>query len=200
LVDRMIALPGQLFYTTQIPVCLWFLTKNKKGSLGEGSSSSLTTNDGMQQELHPSQRLRDRRGETLFIDARKIGTMISRTQKELDTDDIAAIAKTYHDWRTLGEGSSSSLDSPNAEQELGSPSGYADIPGYCKSATLEDMRKHDYVLTPGRYVGAAPIEDDGIPFETKMKEFSDTLYGQMRESTKLDAVIRENLEGLGYGE
>jgi type I restriction enzyme M protein len=200
LVDCMIALPGQLFYTTQIPVCLWFLAKNKKGSLGEGSSRSLTTNDGMKRELHPSQRLRNREGETLFIDARKIGSMISRTQKELDADDIAKIAATYHSWRSLGEGSSSSLDSPNAEQELGAPSGYADIPGYCKSAKLDDIRKHDFVLTPGRYVGAADIEDDGIPFETKMKDLSDTLYGQMKESAKLDDLIRQNLEGLGYGE
>ncbi|MBW2710024.1 MAG: N-6 DNA methylase, partial [Deltaproteobacteria bacterium] len=125
-------------------------------------------------------------GETLFIDARKIGSMISRTQKELDAADIAAIAKTYHDWRSGGTTSSSSA--------------YEDQPGYCKSAKLDDMRKHDYVLTPGRYVGAAPLEDDGIPFETKMKELSDTLYGQMRESTELDAVIRENLKTLGYGE
>ena len=77
---------------------------------------------------------------------------------------------------------------------------YADIPGYCKSATLDDIRKHDYVLTPGRYVGAAPLEDDGIPFETKMAEMSQTLYKQMAESAKLDSVIRKNLEELGYGE
>ena len=77
---------------------------------------------------------------------------------------------------------------------------YEDLPGYCKSATLEDMRKHDFVLTPGRYVGAAPLEDDGIPFETKMTEMSRTLYGQMEESAKLDDVIRKNLEELGYGE
>jgi type I restriction enzyme M protein len=162
LVDCMIALPGQLFYTTQIPVCLWFLTKNKKADNERG--------------------YRNRQGETLFIDARKIGSMISRTQKELDFDDIAAIAKTYHAWR--------------GEKKDGA---YEDEAGYCKSATLEDMRKHDFVLTPGRYVGAAPLEDDGIPFETKMTELSQTLYAQMEESAKLDEVIRKNLEGLGFG-
>ena len=163
LVDCMIALPGQLFYTTQIPVCLWFLTKNKKADSERG--------------------YRNREGETLFIDARKIGSMISRTQKELLSEDIAAIARTYHAWR--------------GETKDGA---YEDQAGYCKSATLEDMRKHDFVLTPGRYVGAAPIEDDGIPFETKMSEMSQKLYKQMEESAKLDEVIRKNLEGLGYGE
>jgi len=161
-IDCMIAMPGQLFFTTQIPVCLWFLTKNKKADSERG--------------------FRGREGETLFIDARKIGTMISRTQKELLTKDIEAIAKTYHAWR--GEA--------NAGE-------YEDEAGYCKSAALEDMRKHDYVLTPGRYVGAAALEDDGIPFETRMKELSQTLYGQMDEAVKLDAVILKNLEGLGYG-
>ena len=167
LVDCMIALPGQLFYTTQIPVCLWFLTKNKRGT---GVSPV------------DQKPLRNREGETLFIDARKIGSMISRTQKELGPDDIAAIARTYHAWR--------------GEKKDG---GYEDEAGYCKSATLEDIRKHDYVLTPGRYVGAAALEDDGIPFETKMTELSLTLYAQMEESAKLDEVIRKNLEDLGYG-
>ncbi|MCP4937131.1 MAG: N-6 DNA methylase, partial [bacterium] len=159
LVDCMIALPGQLFYTTQIPVCLWFPTKHKKADSERG--------------------YRNREGEILFIDARKMGSMISRTQKELDSDDIAAIAQTYHAWR--GE----------AKDGV-----YEDQAGYCKSATLEDIRKHEYVLTPGRYVGAAPLEDDGIPFETKMSELSRTLYGQMAESAKLDEVIRKNLKIL----
>ena len=162
LVDCMIALPGQLFYTTQIPVCLWFLTKNKKANSQHG--------------------YRNREGETLFIDARKIGTMISRVQKELLTEDIASIAKTYHAWR--------------GEEKDGD---YKDEAGYCKSSTLEDIRKNDYVLTPGRYVGAAEIEDDGIHFETKMTEMSQTLYGQMGESAKLDDTIRKNLTRLGYG-
>ncbi len=170
LVDSMIALPGQLFYTTQIPVCLWFLTKNKKAD---------------------SERdYRNREGETLFIDARKMGSMISRTQKELDEDDIAAIARTYHAWRSPAGA---------LAEEAAASFKYKDVPGYCKSANLEDIRKHDYVLTPGRYVGAAALEDDGIPFESKMTELSQTLYAQMEESAKLDEVIRKNLEGLGYG-
>ena len=162
MVDCMIALPGQLFYTTQIPVCLWFLTKSKKADKQRG--------------------YRNREGETLFIDARQIGTMISRTQKELTEADIARIAKTYHAWR--------------GEKKDGA---YEDQAGYCKSATLEDIRKHDFVLTPGRYVGAADLEDDGIPFETKMTEMTQLLYQQMEESLKLDEVIRKNLEVLGYG-
>jgi type I restriction enzyme M protein len=184
-VDCMIALPGQLFYTTQIPVCLWFLARDKSGKNPEQGNAA-------------SKGYRDRRGETLFIDARKIGSMISRTQKELLVDDIAAIAKTYHAWRSLrGD------DIPVVESAMPGdknvPAPYEDQAGFCKSATLEDMRKHDYVLTPGRYVGAADIEDDGIPFETKMSEMSQTLYAQMEESAKLDEVIRKNLEGLGYG-
>jgi len=190
LVDCMIALPGQLFFTTQIPVCLWFIARDKSG----GQPSPLTPlpeGEGKKNQapLHLGEagvrvnKLRDRRGEVLFIDARKIGSMISRTQKELTVEDIATIAKTYHAWR--------------GEKKDGK---YEDQAGYCKSATLDDMRKHDYVLTPGRYVGAADIEDDGIPFETKMSEMSQTLYMQMAESAKLDDVIRKNLEGLGYGE
>jgi type I restriction enzyme M protein len=179
LVDCMIALPGQLFYTTQIPVCLWFLTKNKKAESEANNARAART--------------RNREGETLFIDARKIGSMISRTQKELTTEDIAKIAKTYHKWR-------SQTPTDNCELTTGnSTEAYADVAGYCKSATLEDIRKHDYVLTPGRYVGAAALEDDGIPFETKMTKLSQTLYAQMEESAKLDEVIRKNLEGLGYG-
>ncbi|MDA7924691.1 type I restriction-modification system subunit M [Mariniblastus sp.] len=162
LVDCMIALPGQLFYTTPIPVCLWFLSKSKKVDL--------------------RRRYRNREGETLFIDARQFSSIISRTQKELTDTDIATIAKTYHAWR--------------GEAKDGK---YEDQAGYCKSATLEDIRKHDFVLTPGRYVGAAAMEDDGIPFETKMIELSQTLYQQMEESAKLDKVIRKNLEVLGYG-
>ncbi|MGG7056523.1 type I restriction-modification system subunit M [Nitrosomonas sp. ANs5] len=167
LVDCMIALPGQLFYTTQIPVCLWFLTRNKGVQRIEGHSES---------------NHRERRGETLFIDARNMGSMIDRTHKELTTDDIAEIARTYHAWR--------------GEAKDGS---YEDRPGFCKAATLDEIKANDYVLTPGRYVGAAEIEDDGIPFEQKMTELSQTLYRQMDEAVRLDAEIRKNLEGLGYG-
>jgi len=342
LVDCMIALPGQLFYTTQIPVCLWFLSKNKKEDKSRGH--------------------RDRQGETLFIDARNIGGMIDRTHKELSAEDIAGIADTYHQWRSsntltpspspkgrgehelplpVGEGRGEgekvkkkaalpeqlltyarelrvnqtdaekllwqllrnrqianakfrrqhpientildfycheqklaieldgsqhleekgkaydekrtqvlndkgikvlrfdnrqmlletesvleviyaevvarsntltpTLSQGEREQNPPHPLGeglgvrelegtYQDQAGYCKSATLEDIKANDYVLTPGRYVGAAPIEDDGIPFEVKIKELSQTLYGQMEEAQKLDAVIRENLGVLGYGE
>jgi type I restriction enzyme M protein len=184
LVDCMIALPGQLFYTTQIPVCLWFLTKNKKADSERG--------------------YRNREGETLFIDARKIGSMISRTQKELSAEDIAHIADTYHAWRSgvcaNDELSvmSDELKTQHSELSTHNSTSYQDVAGYCKSATLEDMRKHDYVLTPGRYVGAAALEDDGIPFETKMTEMSQTLYAQMDEAKKLDAAIRENLTNLGF--
>ncbi|MGA1475769.1 MAG: type I restriction-modification system subunit M, partial [Prochlorothrix sp.] len=171
LVDCMIALPGQLFYTTQIPVCLWFLTKNKRAQTVAGRSKS---------------NHRDRRGETLFIDARNMGSMVDRTHKELTSNDIAAIARTYHAWR--GEA--------HAMEGNG---GYEDKPGFCKAATLEDIKANDYVLTPGRYVGAAELEDDGVPFEEKMAELTETLYRQMAESERLDAVIRENLAGLGYG-
>ena len=163
LVDCMIALPGQLFYTTQIPVCLWFLSKNKEADSVRG--------------------YRKRKGETLFIDARNMGTMTDRVHKELLQDDIIKIAKTYHAWR--------------GEAKDGE---YEDTPGFCKSSTLEEIKSHHYVLTPGRYVGAAAIEDDGIPFEQKMTELSTTLYEQMNESVKLDAVIRKNLEHLGFGE
>jgi type I restriction enzyme M protein len=162
LLDCMIALPGQLFFTTQIPVCLWFLAKSKKA----GSTSDY----------------RDRQGETLFIDARNIGSMIDRIHKELSNEDIAEIGRTYHTWR--------------GEKKDGD---YVDKSGYCKSATLDEIKANDYVLTPGRYVGAAKIEDDGIPFEEKMTDLSQTLYSQMAESEKLDVVIRKNLEVLGYG-
>jgi type I restriction enzyme M protein len=167
LVDCMIALPGQLFYTTQIPVCLWFISKNKKAV---DASEDFA-------------KRRNRQGETLFIDTREMGSMVSRVNKELTNDDIAHIAQTYHEWR--------------GEKKDGN---YEDKAGYCKSATLDDIKVNDYVLTPGRYVGAADIVDDGIPFETKMSELSQTLFKQMSEGEELDAAIRLNLEVLGYGE
>lgn len=172
LVDCMIALPGQLFYTTQIPVCLWFISKDKKGNDEKGLL-----------------KRRDRQGETLFIDARDMGTMVNRTLKELTNTDITEITQTYHAWR--GE---------TVLNDAGELHSYQDSAGYCKSATLADMKANDYVLTPGRYVGAAEIEDDGIPFETKMSELSKTLYSQMEQAKELDQAIRKNLEALGYGE
>jgi type I restriction enzyme M protein len=177
LVDCMIALPGQLFYTTQIPVCLWFLSKDKS------AASGITGNDekGMLKR-------RNRQGETLFIDAREMGSMVNRTLKELTNEDITYITQTYHAWR--GEA---------VVGDDGEAKTYQDKAGYCKSATLAEIKANDYVLTPGRYVGAAEIEDDGIPFETKMNELSQTLYKQMSEAQILDKEIRKNLEALGYG-
>ena len=190
LVDCMIALPGQLFYTTQIPVCLWFLTKNKKAQ---------TFSDGRKQH-------RNREGETLFIDARNMGSMMSRIHKELTADDIAEIANTYHAWRgepvtespayaTAKDGGSAD----NAGAIIGQSGEYKDVAGFCKSATLDDIKANDYVLTPGRYVGAAEIEDDGELFEEKMQQLTQTLFQQMAEAQALDTVIKQNLKGLGYG-
>jgi type I restriction enzyme M protein len=185
LVDCMVALPGQLFYSTQIPVCLWFLTRNKRGSspspsMGEGRGGG-------------AGHFRDRRGETLFIDARKMGTLVDRTHRELTDEDLAKIAGTYHAWR--GDKIS---PSPLAGEGRGEGE-YKDIPGFCKSATLEEIRKHGHVLTPGRYVGAEDAEDDGEPFEEKMQRLAATLREQQAEAAKLDAAIAANLKGLGYG-
>jgi type I restriction enzyme M protein len=170
LVDCMVALPGQLFYATQIPVCLWFLARDRKNG-----------------------RFRDRRGHTLFIDARKLGTMTDRIHRELTEDDIRRIAGTYHAWR-------GDPTHDRHSRESGNPAPYEDIPGFCKSATLDEIRKHGHVLTPGRYVGAEAAEDDGEPFEEKMKRLSATLREQQAEAAKLDAAIATNLKELGYGE
>ena len=171
----MIALPGQLFFTTQIPVCLWFISKSTQANSQYG--------------------YRDRRGETLFIDARNLGTMVSRTQKELAKEDISTIADTFHAWRS----SESELKRRIESNEIGVEQ-YQDQAGFCKVATLDDMKANDFVLTPGRYVGAADIEDDGIAFETKMQELTQTLYRQLDEAATLDQAIRANMEALGYGE
>ena len=152
-------------------MCLWFISKDKRGNNEKGIL-----------------KRRDRQGETLFIDAREMGSMVNRTLKELTNDDIAKITQTYHLWR--GE----ELAKESVQKE------YEDIAGYCKSATLGDIKANDYVLTPGRYVGAADIVDDGIPFETKMSELSQTLYSQMSQADELDKAIRKNLQALGYGE
>ena len=164
LVDCMVALPGQLFYSTQIPVCLWFIARDKKG----GSRTAPT---------------RDRRGQTLFIDARKMGTMIDRVHRELTEEDIRKIADTYHAWRG----------------DKDCKVKYQDVPGFCKSATIEEIRHHNHILTPGRYVGAAPQEEDDEPFEEKMQRLVAELRKQQAEAAKLDAAIAKNLEELGYG-
>ncbi len=156
LVDCMVALPGQLFYTTQIPVCLWFVDRNK----ASGDE-------------------RDRRGETLFIDARQMGELIDRVHRELSEDELAKIANIYHAWRTGDDG-------------------YEDEPGFCKSATHEEIRTHDYVLTPGRYVGLGNLDYDDEPFEEKMERLTDQLATQMNESARLNEEIKNNLERLGY--
>jgi len=153
LVDCMVALPGQLFYNTQIPVCLWFLARDKR-----------------------NHRFRDRRGETLFIDVRKMGSMMDRVHRELTAEDIEKIANTYHAWRG---------DQRTSE--------YEDVAGFCKSAKLDEIRVHGYVLTPGRYVGAAESEDDGEPFEQKMKRLTSTLEEQFAESARLENAIHESL-------
>ena len=167
LVDCMIALPGQLFYSTQIPACLWFLSRDKK-----------------------NKKYRDRRGEVLCIDARKLGRMVDRTHRELTDGEILRIAGMYHLWR--GE------KSVRPEQVEGRTE-YAETPGFCKSATLEDIRKHGHVLTPGRYVGAEAQGDDGEPFGEKMQQLVAQLREQQTEAAKLDAAIAANLKGLGYG-
>ena len=153
LVDCMVALPGQLFYSTQIPACLWFLARDRK-----------------------------RGGEILFIDARKLGRMADRTHRELTDEEVARVADTYHAWRG-GE---------DAKE-------YTDVPGFCKSAAIEEVRKHGHVLTPGRYVGAEAQEEDLEPFEEKMKRLVKELREQQAEGAKLDVAIETNLESLGFG-
>jgi len=173
MVDCIIALPGQLFYTTPIPACLWFLTRNKGADKQRG--------------------FRARHGETLFIDARKMGTLIDRTHRNLPDEEIAEIGRIYHAWRGLPAEASAQA----GENDAGK---YDDKPGFCKAARLKEIQAHGHVLTPGRYVGAEEIEDDGVPFEEKMAELSAELYEQMAEAEELDEVIRQNLEVLGYGE
>ncbi|HCE0316122.1 TPA: N-6 DNA methylase, partial [Klebsiella pneumoniae] len=175
LIDCMIALPGQLFFTTQIPVCLWFMTKSKAAD--------------------PAKGYRNRQGETLFIDARNLGTMINRTTKELTADDIATIADTYHAWRSTPEELAERVKHGDSKLVQ-----YDDRAGFCKVATIAEIKANDYVLTPGRYVGTAEQEDDGVAFEIKMRELSQTLFAQMKQAEELDNAIRQNLEGLGYGE
>ena len=156
LVDCIVALPGQLFRSTQIPACLWFLSR--------GRSSEA------------------RQSETLFVDTRQMGHMLDRTRRDLSPEDISRVADAYHAW--LGKEGSGD---------------YADVPGFCKSATLEEMRKHGHVLTPGRYVGAVPQEDDGVPFEEKMAKLAAQWRGQHAQAQMLDAEIEANLKRLGFG-
>lgn len=156
IVDCMVALPAQLFYNTMIPACLWFLARDRT-----------------------NHKFRDRSNEILFIDARKLGTMINRRNKEFTDEDIAKISGTYHAWR--GEGGE-----------------YADIPGFCKAATIAEVRANNYVLMPGRYVGTEEAEDDGVPFEEKMATLTAQLAEQFAKGNELQERIRENLRGIGY--
>jgi type I restriction enzyme M protein len=167
LVDCMVSLPSQLFYNTQIPACLWFLARNKEGN----------------------NKLRNRNNEILFIDARELGTMISRKQKELSEKDIAKISDTYHNWR---RGNGSSLPTDNQITP------YQDIAGFCKSAMIEDVRKNNYILTPGRYIDFKEVAEDGIAFDDKMQTLSATLSSQMQKANELDEAIKVNLKKIGY--
>lgn len=157
----MVALPSQLFYNTMIPACLWFFARDKQNN-----------------------KFRDRRGETLFIDARKLGVMVDRRHRQLTDKDIKKISDAYHAWR--GE----PLD--------GQKVAYADVAGFCKIATLAMVRKQGHILTPGRYVGAEEEADNEGDFKENIKKLTTELSNQMKESSKLDADIRRNLERIGY--
>ena len=134
---------------------------------------------------------RDRRKETLFIDARKMGTLIDRVHRELTDADLEKIVGTYHAWRRSGV-------TPDSKRQ-DAASTYADIAGFCKSATTAEIAAHGHVLTPGRYVGAEEVEDDGEPFEEKMPRLVAELHAQFAESAELEQAIKANLGGLGYG-
>ncbi len=184
LVDCMIALPPQLFYGTGIPACLWFLSRDKSGAPTRGARA-----------------LRDRRGEVLFIDARKLGAMVSRVHRELTDEEIARITDTYHAWRAADAGAGQVRPLHGSTEPVGAGPvrpAYADVPGFCKSAMLEEIRGHGHVLTPGRYVGAEAPEADGEPFEEKLAGLVAELEGQFAESARLEAEIRSRLEGLGH--
>src|SRR5690554_1186273 len=177
LVECMVALPGQLFTNTQIPACIWFLTKDKANGLVR------------------NEKKRDRRGELLFIDARQLGYMRDRVLRDFTAEDIAKIVDTFHAWRRAG--APVSRRPGMAESDLRG-NDYEDVAGFCYSASLEDIKKHDFVLTPGRYVGAEEQEDDGEPFAEKMTRLTEQLAEQFAESARLESEIKQNLGGLGY--
>ncbi|SDY76457.1 type I restriction enzyme M protein [Proteiniborus ethanoligenes] len=198
LVDAIVALPDKLFYSTGIPVSLWILNRNKKDN--------------------PKYRRREHK--VLFIDARNLGEMIDRRHRELTDEDIRKIADTYHRWRNEASHSEQSEESIyyTSRGELSSPGkkveneelplvaeggviygGYEDIKGFCYSATIEEIREHEYILTPGRYVGIEEVEDDGIPFEDKMENLTSELSELFAKSKRLEEEIRKNLGGIGYG-
>jgi type I restriction enzyme M protein len=160
-VECMVALPGQLFTNTQIPACIWFLSKNKHPR---------TTATGL--------NLRERSGEVLFIDARNLGFMKDRVLRDFTREDIRQVVSTYHAWQT--------------------GTGYVDVLGFCKSVTQDEIAKHDFVLTPGRYVGAEAVEEDDEAFAEKMQRLTKQLGEQMEKGAELDQLIRQKLGGLGY--
>jgi type I restriction enzyme M protein len=165
LIDCMVALPAQLFYNTMIPACLWFLARNKANG-----------------------KFRNRSNEILFIDGRKLGTMINRRNKELTDEDKKLISETYHNWRNL----------PARGAQAGKDGNYEDKAGFCKSATIQEVKNNNFVLMPGRYVGTEAEEDDGIPFEEKMNALTSKLAEQFAKGNELEKTIRENLKGIGY--
>jgi len=168
LVDCVVALPDKLFYSTGIPACLWFLTRNKSNG-----------------------KLRDRRGHTLFIDARSLGMMRDRVHRELTDEEVVRIASCYHAWR----------GDPDASHSHAGGNPYQDLPGFCKSVPTSEIAAQSYVLTPGRYVGMAPkTDEDAEPFETKMRRLTVELYAQFAESARLEKEIRANMTRLGFGE
>jgi type I restriction enzyme M protein len=174
LVDCIIAMPGQLFYSTGIPVSLWFLNRNKD-----------------------NKKYRIRKGETLFIDARKMGQLVDRVHRELTDEEIKRIADTYHAWRAAenaGLKPRANMSKPDAYMR----EEYKDIPGFCKSVKIEEIREHEYILTPGRYVGIEEKEDDGEPFEDKMQRLTEELAEQFAKSEHLEKRIKENLKGIGF--
>jgi type I restriction enzyme M protein len=156
LVDCMVSLPAQLFYNTAIPACLWFLAKNRTNG-----------------------KFRNRSNEILFIDARNLGTMVNRRNREFNDEDVKQIAETYHKWRNIN-------------------GNYSDVAGFCKSATIEEVKKNSYVLMPGRYVGTEETETDETPFDEKMQTLTAKLAVQFAQNNELEKVIRENLKGIGY--
>ncbi len=184
LVECMLALPGQLFTNTQIPACVWFLTKNKAGRANRPGEP----------------KTRDRKGEVLFIDARQLGYMKDRVLRDFAPADLEKITDTYRAWKR-GPLPASGYPLPVREgRGEGESMPYQDIGGFCKSATLAEIASHGFVLTPGRYVGTEETQDDGEPFEEKMQKLVAELTTQFAESAKLEKAIRANLKGLGYDE
>jgi type I restriction enzyme M protein len=162
MVDCMVALPGQLFYGTAIPACLWFLVKDKSGRATRGGA-----------------QFRERRGQTLFINARDMGSLVDRTHREFSDIDRNRITRTYHAWR--------------GQPEAGE---YEDVPGFCRSVGIEELRDNDRVLVPGRYVGAATVGPDAVPFKDQLSRLAATYRAQQRQNQLLDQELAATLDQL----